>query len=392
MVGPRRPAGFTLVELLVATTVTLVALGLAVALLHPPSVAFQALPEALDAQQRVRVAVQTLAAGINGAGAGPALGWAARVPPSWPGVLPCRFTGEPLGSVAGGCARDDAITVMAMGLAAPQAILLEPVAAQGTGIRVGALSACALSLPVCRMHAGSRALVADGTGAWDVFNIAAVSPDGTLVAHAAGALTWLYPDGALVGEIETAAYSLRVDPTSHVPQLRRATNGSSDMPMIDDVTSLRFEYFGEAGVPQVLDDGDAERRRTTYGPLPPPAGIDHPPDAWTAGENCLFSRDQGQPSPRLAVLPSEESGLARLPLSMFTDGPWCPDDTSPNRYDADLLRVRLVRVTLRAQAQSAAVRGADPRLFSHPGAAREAARLVPDLEVRVDVALRNGRR
>jgi hypothetical protein len=35
------------------------------------------------------------------------------------------------------------------------------------------------------------------------------------------------------------------------------------------------------------------------------------------------------------------------------------------------------------------VRGFDARLFSQPGSAREAGRLVPDLEVRVDAALRN---
>ena len=78
-----------------------------------------------------------------------------------------------------------------------------------------------------------------------------------------------------------------------------------------------------------------------------------------------------------------------MPLPIFTDGPWCPDDASPNRYDADLLRIRLVRITLRVQAQSLAVRGLDARLFAQPGAAREAVRLVPDLEVRVDAALRN---
>jgi hypothetical protein len=74
---------------------------------------------------------------------------------------------------------------------------------------------------------------------------------------------------------------------------------------------------------------------------------------------------------------------------MLADGPWCPDDASPNRYDADLLRIRLVRITIRVQAQTLAVRGLDTRFFSRPGAGREAARLVPDLEVQVDAALRN---
>jgi len=60
-----------------------------------------------------------------------------------------------------------------------------------------------------------------------------------------------------------------------------------------------------------------------------------------------------------------------------------------NRYDADLLRIRLVRIVVRIQAQSPAVRGRDAWLFAQPGGARESSRLVPDLEVRVDAALRN---
>jgi hypothetical protein len=97
----------------------------------------------------------------------------------------------------------------------------------------------------------------------------------------------------------------------------------------------------------------------------------------------------GAPAARQAALPIEQAGLARLPLGVFTDGPWCPDGASPNRYDADLLRIRLVRVTLRVQAQSPAARGLDGWLFGDPGSARESGRLVPDMEVRVDVALRN---
>jgi hypothetical protein len=161
------------------------------------------------------------------------------------------------------------------------------------------------------------------------------------------------------------------------------------MPLADHVTRLQFEYFGEAAPPAVLDDADMARRRTTYGPLPPPAGVDDPLDAWPAGESCHFQRAGGLPAARQTTLPVESAGLAHLPLSLFADGPWCPDGTTLNRYDADLLRIRLVRITLRVQAQSPAVRGLDARLFSQPGFARKAGRLVPDLEVRVDAALRN---
>ena len=161
------------------------------------------------------------------------------------------------------------------------------------------------------------------------------------------------------------------------------------MPLLDHATGLRFEYFGRAEPPAVFEDGDLDRRRATYGPLPPPAAVDDLLDAWPPGENCQFFRSDGQPAPRQVPLPVEVAGLARLPLPNFTDGPWWPDHASPNRYDVDLLRIRLVRITLRVQAQSLAVRGLDTRLFSQPGGAREAARLVPDLEVRVDAALRN---
>ena len=65
-------------------------------------------PEAVDAQQRLRVAAQTLADDIMAAGAGPVSGWGGRAIPAWPAVLPCRWAGEPLGTRPGGCASDDA--------------------------------------------------------------------------------------------------------------------------------------------------------------------------------------------------------------------------------------------------------------------------------------------
>jgi hypothetical protein len=276
-----------------------------------------------------------------------------------------------------------------MSFAAPQAVVADDLATPGGAIRVAGLSACALAHPACRFHEGARALVADGTGAWDLVPITAVSIDGLTLEHAASPLTRLYRAGSLIGEIGSSAYSLRVDPATHVSQLRRSKDASADMPLVDHVTVLRFEYFGHADPPEVFDDGDPLRRRASYGPLPPPAGVDDALDGWPPGENCLFSRADGVVLPRQIPLPAAVGGLANLPLPLFADGPWCPDAASPNRYDADLLRIRLVRITLRVQAQSPAVRGLDARLFGQPGAAREAARFVPDLEVQVDAALRN---
>ena len=49
--------------------------------------------------------------------------------------------------------------------------------------------------------------------------------------------------------------------------------------------------------------------------------------------------------------------LVMLTAAQLTDGPWCPDAASANRYDADLLRIRKVRVTIRLQTGNAALRG-----------------------------------
>ena len=52
---------------------------------------------------------------------------------------------------------------------------------------------------------------------------------------------------------------------------------------------------------------------------------------------------------------------------MFTDGPWCGGGTT--RFDADLLRIRLVRVTLRVQATAATMRAAARMLRRRASAA-----------------------
>jgi len=78
---------------------------------------------------------------------------------------------------------------------------------------------------------------------------------------------------------------------------------------------------------------------------------------------------------------------------MLTDGPWCPDAENPNRYDADLLRVREVVVTFRSEAAISALRGPAGPLFTRSGTAR-GSRFVPDRLSRIVIAPRalNGSR
>jgi hypothetical protein len=60
-----------------------------------------------------------------------------------------------------------------------------------------------------------------------------------------------------------------------------------------------------------------------------------------------------------------------------------------NRYDADLLRIRKVRVTLRIQTGIAALRGPAGTLFTRGGTSRTAEGFLPDLETRFEVTPRN---
>jgi hypothetical protein len=79
----------------------------------------------------------------------------------------------------------------------------------------------------------------------------------------------------------------------------------------------------------------------------------------------------------------------RLDAAMLGDGPWCPDPADPNRWDADLLRVRAIGVTVRVEAANAALRGPASTLFARGGTSRDGKRWLPDQEIRFYVAPRN---
>jgi hypothetical protein len=91
--------------------------------------------------------------------------------------------------------------------------------------------------------------------------------------------------------------------------------------------------------------------------------------------------------PRLDTLAN--SGQVELTQAMLTDGPWCPDEMSGNRYDADLLRIRRVQVTLRVQSALESLRGPTSGLFLRGGTATDSKKMVPDQEIKFSVTPRN---
>jgi hypothetical protein len=186
----------------------------------------------------------------------------------------------------------------------------------------------------------------------------------------------------------STTYWLKADDRAGTYQLMSASGASSiDVPVVDNVVGLRFEYLGDSRPPTMVAPlTDPIGPWTTYGPKP--ADIAVPPFA--PRENCVFvDNGTAEPSPRLAPLGSEETRLVALDEAQFSDGPWCPDDGAAEKWDADLLRIRAVVVLLRVQAAGAVLRGPAGALFTHGGTATVSQRWTPDLEVRFRVSLRN---
>ena len=73
--------------------------------------------------------------------------------------------------------------------------------------------------------------------------------------------------------------------------------------------------------------------------------------------------------------------------SALDDGPWRGSGGRP--YDADLLRLRVVRLMVRLQAGEPLYRGRSARWFRHPGTALEPGRMVKDVTLRTTITPRN---
>jgi type II secretory pathway pseudopilin PulG len=385
-------AGFTLAELLVAGTLTLLLLAGLAAVVDPSHATSQAQAAATDVRLRLRAASEALAADIRAAGSGPVNGVFSRALGSaTPAVLPFRLgsRGDPPGT-----ARIDAISLLSaagVGAAAELADVFVP----GTGVaQIAATAGCPAGDPSCGVRAGVPVLVVDGRGQSDLFNVTAVSGDLLTLAPRGPTSGRPFPAGSLLIPVTVVCYYLRPGTAADGLQLMAGDGDTWDLPLVDHLTGLTVELLGDPRPPRLGSSGSSPSA-PTYGPTPPPVGTDDLRDDWPAGENCTFVATGGTQQSRMPTLtPGGSADLVVLPTAALTDGPWCPDGAAQNRYDADLLRVRAVRVTIRAEAASAAVRGADVRRFLHPGSSRDRSGVAADQVVVLDVvprALQAGR-
>jgi hypothetical protein len=388
--------GFSLIEAIAATALTLAITAVAFALIDPVQTGFAAQPEAADMQQRLRVAAGTLHKDLAMAGAGPSRGAnTGSLGYYFAPVLPYRLGtnhDDPPGSF-----RTDTITLMFV----PPTFAQTTLAAEGPGavpadIGVNIGAGCPSGDALCGFQDGMSILIFDAAGVYDTFSITEVQDNLLHVERTGGSLTQTnyQPHTSTVVQARSIVYSLKID-AAGTYQLVSSDGGGADVPVVDHLVALAFEYYGDSQPPALSDSGDSGpgAARTTYGPAPPALGEQISTGDYPAGENCTFAIDPGSglQVPRLEVLGSSPGTSAIVPLAstQLTDGPWCPDATNVNRWDADLLRIRKIRVTLRVQAANAALRGPASVLFAHGGSSKNAYRWLPDLQVKFDVAPRN---
>jgi prepilin-type N-terminal cleavage/methylation domain-containing protein len=376
----RHERGFSLLELLVATSLLLVVIASVFQAMHPAYGSFHAQPEMADLQQRLRVATDTLARALlaagggmdQGSGAGPLNNFVAP-------VLPLRQGRR--SPDAAGTFKTDTLTVLHIDPGATQTTIAQPLAAQSSTVHVNLEAGCPPSDPNCGFKNGMSVIVFDETGAYDTFTITSIDTSGLHLQHNTPDAAKTYP--ADVGRIAAATsrtYYLKADPVTSTYQLMQYDGaGGADAPVVDHVVGLWFEYFGDPEPPVMRKPlTDPVGPWTTYGPKPP-----------ASGDNCVFvGNGSPMPSPGLPIL-SGGPGLVRLTASDLTDGPWCPDAVNPNRFDADLLRLRTVAITLRVEATDSALRGPAGALFTRGGTASGVHGFVPDQQIRFEVAPRN---
>jgi hypothetical protein len=347
-----REEGSTLVEALVALTLTVLIVAGAAALFLQSGSAVQAQPEAIDIQQRLRVAVDALTKDLAMAGAGMYAGpHAGTLIRSIAPILP-RKVGLS-GADAPTVARADAITMLYVPDTYSQtttAATLTP----GAPLILSSVPNCPSGQPACGLQVGMAVIVFDETAHADLFSVTGVQPVSATVQPHALPFVYAYPPGADVAQVEARSYYL--DPIA--AQLRQYDGYLSDLPVADDIVGLTFEYFGDPRPPTQPK---------------PPAGI----------ENCLYDAS-GTPKPLARLTPGGD-GLAPLPLAMLSDGPWCGGGL---QFDADLLRIRTVRVTIRAQAAQAAFRSTS-LAFARSGTSRASRQWLPDLAATLRVTPRN---
>ena len=329
----------TITEIVLALALTLLVVATTLTLIEPAHTALAVQAQTNDIYQRARVGFVSLQRTLLSART--RVGGTQVSGQLRPAVRPGRW-----GQFDQLESQSDAMTVITIPASAtPVAIDHSPQAQSGRlWLRPG--RACRRLQPACGLTDGVTVMIFDDRGRSDLLRITDVDGEAISIFPMEGGFR-AYPAGSTIVPVDIHAYYF----DAARAQMRRYDGWRTDAPVLDNVVALSFQYFGSPPRTAITFDRDRPICSTAAGP-------------W-----------DGVSGPEVELLPS-----------VLTDGPHCGPRPM---FDVDLFRVRRVRVTLRLQASAAEHRGLDQQVFIRPGSARDHTRLVPDVTVRFDLALRN---
>ena len=349
-------AGYSLVELLVSTAIMMVVTGAIFGLVNPSQGTARTQPEVSDLQQRMRIGSDTIFKELMMAGAGPYFGSrTGSLAQFFAPIMPRRL--GLLNPDAKTVFREDTITLAYIPNSYSQTTIESDMPQPSSELKVTYPPNCPAAKQLCGFEENMTVIIFDATGHYDTFTITQVQDDAGHLQHRGQELNYTYQAGATITQVISNTYYRN----AATNQLMRYDGGNIDTPIVDNVVDLKFEYFGDPVSPTKPDPGAGN------------------------GANCLY--DAMHNFVPLPTLTADEGSLAILTAAQLTDGPWCGSGDS--EFDADLLRIRKVRVTLRMQAAQASLRGTNTQLFMNPGRSKDSAGMVPDYFVRFDISPRN---
>lgn len=347
-------AGFSLIETLIATALMLVVTGAIFGYVNPGSTISRTQPEAADMQQRARIASDMLFRDFFMAGAGVYAGPQTGALTSFFAPIIPRKMGMN-NADAYNVVRSDAVTISYIPNTYSQTTIRSPMPQVSAELKVEDIPNCPKHDQLCGFEQGMQVLIFDDQGHFDFFTITEVQDDAAHLQHRGQDLSYPYQPGAIV--VQSDSHTYYYDAVNR--QLRHYDGYQSDRSIVDNVVGVTFEYFGDPNPPTKPK---------------PPAGT----------ANCLYD---SAGNPLLTTVLSPDGGsLARLPLTMLNDGPWC--GANDNRFDADLLRIKKVRATIRVQASQSSLRASGTD-YAVSGTGQSALGVLRDYTLTFDVSPRN---
>ena len=351
-------SGFSLIEMLISTAIMLVVTGAIFTLMNPAQGNAQAQPEVVDIQQRMRLGTDVLFKELIIAGAGPYQGPVTGSLVNFFASIVPRRTGDISAdpTTGAGSFTTDKLTLTYIPNSYSQTTLSAAMPSQSAELKVTDQPNCPTGQELCGFTEGMDVIIFDTSGNFDTFTITEVQDDAAHLQHRGQDLNYSYSAGASVTQVVSNTYYLN----RTTNQLMKYNGHALEVPLVDNVVDLRFDYFGDIASPTQPK---------------PPLGV----------ANCLY--DAAGNFTARPTLTATDGSLAALTAEVLTDGPYC--GTGDNQFDVDLLRIRKVKVTIRLQAGAASLRGTDSVRFRNSGTAVGGDRYVPDYQMQFEVTPRN---